>query len=158
MKTKTLKISWIILLVVHCFVIISGLIMAFAPTFFLVGEFQGYTGQQWVEFAESNPKATAFFLLEGTQGGLFMTTFGIALVIITLFAYRKGEKWAWYLFLMCNTLEWGSSLGCNIPTGNMQLVAAAGVLLLIAYIGLAIGVNPLLKESDTHHEEYRKFK
>jgi len=121
--------------------------MIFAPEFFLETEFQRYTRQQWAEFIESNPEASSFFLLEAAQMGLFMITLGIVLLLITLFAYRKGVRWAWYLLLISNTLAWGGPAVTNTPTGDMSVIMSVVIFLVIGYVGLAIGAKSVLKKS-----------
>ena len=152
MNTKALRVSWILLVVVCSIATLSGLIMVFAPEFFLAGEFEGYTGQEWAEFLALNPTATSFFLLEGTQMGLFMITMGVITITVTLCAYRKAQKWAWYLFLFSITLGFGGPVLTNIPTGDVGVVAMVVVLLLTGYVALAIGAKPILKQSSNSTE------
>jgi hypothetical protein len=146
MNTKAFRVSWIMQLVVLSITILSGLIMVFAAEFFLAGEFEGFTGQQWADFAESNPKATAFFLLEGTQMGLFMITLGTVLLVVNLFAYRKGQKWAWYLFLFSVTVGIGGPVVTNIPTKDIGVISMVVILFLAGYVALALGAKPILRK------------
>jgi len=147
MESKSLKASWIIMLIVHCVIIIIGLIMLFVPKLFLIGEFEGFTGQQWSGFIGSNSKASSLFLLMNSQMGFYILTLGITALIITLFAYRKAEKWSWYLVLIINTMGWGGSLGFDFPKGDMKVIMMIIIFLIVSYIGLAIGAKPILKKS-----------
>jgi hypothetical protein len=122
MDSKALKASWIIISVVICVGIIIGLLFIFMPAFFIIGEFGGFTGQQWTDFTVSNSKASSFFLLEKSQMGFYIVMLGITELIVILLAYRKREKWAWYLLLIIETLGWGGTIGYDIPTGDMEPV------------------------------------
>ena len=146
MSINAVRVSSIILLVVHLMLIISGFTLIFAPDYFLANEFKGYTGQKWEEFIKSDSKITSFFLLEATQMGLFMITLGVILIIITLFAYRKGDKWAWYLLLFSNTLGWGGPTVTNMPTKDMDVIMGVIIFLVLGYIGLAIGAKSIFKK------------
>lgn len=146
MDFKALKASWIIMSVVICIGMIIGLLFIFMPSFFLIGEFGGFTGQQWTDFTVSNSKASLFFLLEKSQMGFYIVMLGITELIVILLAYRKRKKWAWYLILIIETLGWGGSIGYDIPNGDMVPVMTCLICLIISYIGLAIGAKPILKK------------
>lgn len=144
MNTRSLKISWIILVVAGAAIIVSGLLMVLSPEFFLVNEFNGYTGQEWTDFGEVNPAPLSFFLLEATQMGFFMITMGIMVITITYFAYRTCQKWSWYLLLVTVTLGAGSSMLTNLPTKDVVSVTLVGIILIASYIALALGAKPIL--------------
>ena len=78
---------------------------------------------------------------------IWLFTIGILTLLIILLSYRKGNKWAWYLYLIGCTLTGGGTVGFNIPTGDMSVIVMPAFLLVIAYVGLAIGAKPLLKKS-----------
>ena len=147
MKTKAFKVSWILLVIVSSIVAILGLILTFAPTFFMANNFELYTGQKLADFAESNPQAYSFLLLEYSEMGIFLFAIGILTMLITLVAYRKGNKWAWYLYLIGSTLTGGGALVFDILTGDMSVIVMPAILLVIGYVGLAIGAKALLKKS-----------
>lgn len=151
MNTKAFRASWVMLLVVFSLSVASGLIMAFAAGFFLASEFEGYTDQGWEAFSASNPRAISFFLLEGTQMGLFMIALSVMAIAVTWFAYRKGERWAWYLFLFTNTLAMGGSLTTNLPTGDLGVIILVAVFLLTGYVALALGAKAILGRTSGSH-------
>ncbi len=147
METKAFKISWILLVIVLCIAIILALILTFTPTFFITSEFELFTGQTLADFAESNPKAYSFLLLEDSEMGIFLFALSLITLLITLIPYRKREKWAWYLVVISVTLTAVATVGFNIPTGDMSVIMMSAILTLIAYVGLAIGAKSILKKS-----------
>jgi len=149
METKAFKVSWIILLIVHCVGVVLSLIIFIIPTFFLSSEFLSSTGQQWADFAASNAKVTSFFILQTYEIGVFAINLSIIMVILTLVAYRKGVKWTWYLFLISETIGWGGLLSVDIPTGDMTVVMMTAILLVLAYGGLFIGAKAILKKASS---------
>ena len=119
MESKSLKVSWVLLLIVHCVVIILALITLFVPKVLIANNFQSFTGQQLSDFKVSNPQVFSFMYIGSFEVGIYILTAGISALFVTLFAYRKGEKWAWYLLLILNTLGWGGSIRANLYKGDM---------------------------------------
>ncbi len=66
----------------------------------MAGEFETYTGQKLADFAAAKPQAHAFLLLEDSELGIFLFALALVSLLVTLLAYRKKEKWAWYLILI----------------------------------------------------------
>ena len=61
MGSKALKASWIIVLIVNCFVLIIGLTVMIAPEVFMIGEYEGFTGNKWSDYISSNPDSASLF-------------------------------------------------------------------------------------------------
>lgn len=93
------KHAWIIFLVMGIFQLIASLWVTFTG-----GEeewasrFESITGTQWNALAASNPRIFNFISLVSTENGVTQLTLAILIIAISLNSYRKGEKWAWYLF------------------------------------------------------------
>jgi hypothetical protein len=96
MESKAHKTSWIILLIVHCAVIIIGLILVFIPEFFHISEFEAFTGQKWSDFTALNAKVASSIIMNVSQMGLYILLLGFAALIVTLTAYQRGERWSWF--------------------------------------------------------------
>jgi hypothetical protein len=146
MESKSVKVSWVLLLIVHCVVIILALMVLIIPKVSIANEFQVLTGHQWSDFMSSNPQVSSYISILTFEIGIFAVTIGISALFITLFAYREGEKWAWYLLLILYTIVWGGGIRANLYTGDMVSVVIGIVLLAIAYIGLAIAAKTILKK------------
>ena len=54
MESKSLKVSWIILLVPHAAIVINGLIWALFPNVYLSSWFESFMGQSWADFVSTN--------------------------------------------------------------------------------------------------------
>jgi hypothetical protein len=85
--------------------------------------------------------------LLGQVLGVQLIIIGILAIAITLTVYRRGEKWSWWVFLVGNTLGWGSGLVLEGTTGVMPIVAVEAIVLLIAYIGLGISAKAILAKA-----------
>jgi hypothetical protein len=145
MNTRAFKASWIILVVLACLTILSGLVLIVAPELFLADEFTGYAGQPYAQFAAANPAATSFFMLEAAELGIFMIALNVALMIVTLCGYRQGLKWAWWLALFIITVGIGGPVLADIPTNAWQVTGALVVMLVAGWIALALGAGPILR-------------
>jgi uncharacterized membrane protein HdeD (DUF308 family) len=149
MDSKVFKVSWILLVIAGCVGIVIGLLVIFAPNAFVANEFLLFTGHQWSDFKVSNPQVSSYISISIFEIGFFALAAGISILFVTLFAYRKREKWAWYLLLIVNTLAYGAATRSNVYTGDMAVVVICIVFLVIAYIGLAIGAKAILKKGST---------
>ena len=142
MESKSLQVSWIVLTVALVPAMLSGVLLAVAPTVFIAGEFSAFTGGSLGEFAEAHPAAYAFLLLEDSELGVFLFGLLLLTLLITVIPYRKGERWAWYAVLASLILSAIGSVGLNIPTGDLGVVILTGSIHLVALVGLAIGARP----------------
>lgn len=149
MKVKTLQASWILLVIVMAVHIIAGLISLFFPQLFIEGKFHLMTGQQWSDFMVSSPQVSSYIYILSSAEGLFVFTSGIATLFIILFAYRKGEKWAWYILLILTTIGHAGSIRENLYVGDVQIVIVDIIMLVIAYGALAITSKSILKKGST---------
>jgi hypothetical protein len=149
METKAFKVSWILLIVVHCVVIIMGLSAIFIPQSYIAKDYQLLTGHIWSDFVTSNPQVSSYISILTFEVGIVALAAGITALFITLFAYRKGENWAWYIILIANTLGWGGVIRENTYSGDMVVVLISIIFLVIAYVGLAIGGKAILKKASS---------
>ena len=146
MESRSLQVSWIVLTVALVPAMLSGILLAVAPTVFIAGEFAAFTGGSLGEFAEAQPAAYAFLLLEDSELGVFLFGLLLLTLLITVIPYRKGERWAWYAVLASLILSAIGSVGLNIPTGDLGVVILTGSIHLVGLVGLAIGARPHLRK------------
>ena len=125
---------------------IIAFVLLFVPAVFIANEFQSFTGHEWSDFKALNPQVASYIAIASFDLGIFIFVTGISALFVTLFAYRKGEKWAWYLLLIANTIGWGGAISANLLTGDMVVVTVCIVFLVIAYVGLAIAGKAMLKK------------
>ncbi len=144
MEARSINISWKILMVPYIVLLILGLIWTFVPNISVGQDVQSYTGQRWLHIVAMNPKLTSFISLLGRVLGVQLIVIGIMAMAITLTAYKRGEKWSWYVFLAGNTLGWGSGLAMEGITGVIPVAIIVAIMLLIAYVGLAISAKAIL--------------
>lgn len=145
MDSKALKVSWVIVLIVNCIVVIIGLTVMIAPEVFMIGEYEGFTGSKWSDYISSNPDAASLFRLQFNQTGWYIFTIGVIATIITIVFYTKGDKRSWYILLILTVMGWGGSLAYDLPAGDTITIMMIVILFFIDLTGLAIGAKPILK-------------
>jgi hypothetical protein len=65
---------------------------------------------------------------------------GLMSAFLIFFAYRRGEKWAWWALLVSLGLSQFLSLGRLLTLGSAQGASAAGIVLAPLLLGLLAGV------------------
>ena len=148
METPSVNIPWKIMMIPAIAVFLVGLIITLPPPNITIGrDYQLFMGQPWADFVSSNAKLGSFISLFVRVFGIQVIIIGIFAIAITLTGYRRGEKWAWYILLAGNTLGWGSGLVWVGTIGTVLGIVVYAVILLVAYVGLAISAGSILKTS-----------
>ena len=73
--------------------------------------------------------------------GVFNVVFGLMAIAITVTAFRRGERWAWWALLVGNTIAFVSAMTYD------RTVNAIGPFELSEYLGLAaiyLGISKYL--------------
>jgi len=145
MDSKALKASWIIVLIVNCIIVIIGLTVMVAPEVFMIGEYEGFTGNKWSDYISSNPEAASLFRLKYTQMGMYILTIGVIATLITILFYKNGDKRSWFILLILTVMAYSGSLIYDLPSGDTPTIMLIVILFIITLVGLAIGAKPILK-------------
>jgi hypothetical protein len=143
---KSVKISFVILLILTIIALILGIVAAFMPELLISRSFPLYTGKPWNDFLTGNPMMGNYILIkERMVGGQ-----GFAACLCGLFvlfnAYRKVEKWAWYCLLVFTMIGWGTILIESITFNNSPIIIVAVVGLVLVAIGLIMSARTFLTD------------
>ncbi|KPK64444.1 hypothetical protein AMJ83_01650 [candidate division WOR_3 bacterium SM23_42] len=137
---KSVKISFVILLIMLLLALVYGLITVFAPEFIVARSFEGFTGKPWYIYDAVVGVGGYIITLERMAGGLGLAlTLGALIVLFT--AYRKVEKWAWYYMLVVGVIGWVNNLIANIAFKNTVTTTIIIIGLILIIIGLLIPVK-----------------
>ena len=96
--------------------------------------YEGYTGGSWAQLVATNPMAARYMEVLFRMYGIFNFIFGLLTVAITLTAFRRGERWAWWALLV------GNAIALVSATRYDWIVKAIGPFELTEYLGLAFVV------------------
>ena len=146
MGSRSLRIGWIVMLIMGVLFIGSAVMSLTGGT---IGRaFEQMSGQSWESFVAANPAQTSDFV-KGSMRVDGVATLAIAVLVITvtLFAYRKGQKWSWYSLMAVGIIFWvGFLIHEIIGGGPIQWVIAGLVLLIIA---LAVPAKAILTQKSS---------
>jgi FtsH-binding integral membrane protein len=108
------------------------------PDFFIKKSCPGYTGQAWADITAASPETAVYIRALERQVGAF----GLALTVGALFvlfgAFKKGERWAWFFFLIAAAGGWLVNIIFHIfsksPLGLAMNLVGIGVVFLALII------------------------
>ncbi len=145
MKTnKAVQVSFVLLMVAMIIGLIYGLVVTFSTELLVSRSFPLYTGQSWTDLKMSDPVLANYIIiaLRFAGGGALGLSFAAIMVLFN--AYRKVEKWSWYVMLGSSTIAWGITLIGNITYNNPVTIAICVVGLSLNAIALIISAKAFL--------------
>lgn len=125
------KYTWIVFLIIGVIVLVGAIPHTFGintdPT--LV---QTISGKTIDEIKVSNPMFFNLYKFYFSGGGLSDMGFAFFLIVISLFAYRQGQKWSWYAFLFVPVyfLSW-IILCLTLPTASQKSLLPPLIIIII---------------------------
>ena len=94
--------------------------------------YEGYSGGSWSELAAASPLITGYMRVLYRMYGIYNVLFGFLCSAIALTAFRRGERWAWWVLLVGNTVALVAAITYD-RTAN-----AIGPFELTEYLGLVL--------------------
>jgi hypothetical protein len=93
-----MTVGWVLVFIVSTVIIANGLILLLTGAETDTQLFQSQTGTSWVAFATSGQGVVSY--VEGTLriAGAIAALLGAFGATVAFTAFRKGERWAFYLF------------------------------------------------------------
>jgi hypothetical protein len=134
------RVAWILILIVDVGFIAWGAGAAVSPdrllgpggTAILPAGFEGYSGASWSELSGGSPLIAGYVTLLFRMYGLYCVLFGFMGSAVAVTAFRRGERWAWWVLLVGNTVALVSAMTYD------KTVNAIGPFELTEYLGLAM--------------------
>jgi hypothetical protein len=134
------RVAWILILIVDVGYIAWGAGAAASPDHLLgpggqailPAGYEGYSGGSWSELSSASPAIAGYMTLLFRMYGLYCVLFGFMGSVIAITAFRRGERWAWWVLLVGNTVALLSAM-----TYDMTMTAI-GPFELTEYLGLAL--------------------
>ncbi|TAL40436.1 MAG: hypothetical protein EPN92_14765 [Chitinophagaceae bacterium] len=138
--TQRRRIAWILILIADIGLLAWGAMAALIPQQLLgpgsrpilPAGYEGYTNYSWSELVSMFPKASDYITLLFRLFGVSNITFAIMAIAITVTAFRRGERWAWWTLLIGNTIAYGA------PMTYDRIVNAIGPFEMLEYVGVAV--------------------
>jgi hypothetical protein len=134
------RIAWLLVLIADVGLLAWGAGAALLPhrlpgpggAAILPAGYEGYTGHPWEHLATSSPETAGYITLVFRMYGIYIIAFSLMAIAIAATAYRRGERWAWWVLLVGNSIAWVSAMTYD------QIVGAIGPFELTEYLGLAL--------------------
>ena len=97
----------------------------------LAAGYENFTGLSWSELASTSPQTQAFITVLFRLYGVFNVAVGVFAIAVTVTAFRRGERWAWWALLLGNTIAYGAAMTYD------RIVNAIGPFEILEYVGIA---------------------
>jgi hypothetical protein len=137
---KLRQVAWILILIVNVGYIAWGATAAIMPDglpgpggkAILPAGYEGYTGGSWPGLQSTSPMTARYMIVLYRMYGITCMVVGLMGSAITVTAFRRGDRWAWWALLVGNTTALASAMRYD------WIVNAIGPFELTEYLGLAI--------------------
>jgi len=137
---KRRQIAWILILTVNLAYVAWGAAAAALPDqllgpggkAILPAGYEGYSGGSWSQLVRASPLNAGYMTVLWRMYGIYCVLFGFMSSAITLTAFRRAERWAWWALLVGNTVALVSAMTYD------KTVNAIGPFELTEYLGLAL--------------------
>lgn len=145
-------VSWIVLALVAVLIVL-GSAGSISVAYFAGPSSDVIVGTQSLESLGLSPEVVK--ALQGRRGtaASFAAAFGVLMLLVVLFPYRRGEVWAWWTLLICN-VALAAGLILRIPTIHLTQGTSSAVISLLAIVALLLDVTRLsATEPENDHPE-----
>lgn len=144
MNRNTLKrcrrVAWIPILVVEAGFFAWGLMGAAWPDHLLgpggkpilAAGYEGYSGASWSHLVSTSPMTADYIQMLFRIYCTYCAVFGLVASAITVTAFRRGDRWAWWALLVGSTVALLSAMRYD------WIVNAIGPFELTEYLGVAL--------------------
>jgi hypothetical protein len=134
------RAAWFLILIADAGIAIWGAMAAALPDLLpgpggapiLAAGYEGFSGSSWSELVVTSPMTAKYIVVLFRMYGVFNFAFGLMAIAITLTAFRRSERWAWWTLLAGNTIAFGAAMIYD------RTVHAIGPFELSEYLGLAM--------------------
>ncbi len=140
MKPWVGKLAWILILIADAGVLAWGIAAALFPDQLLgpggmpilPAGYEGFSRAPWSVLMTTSPLTAGYITVLFRMYAVFNVVFALMAIPITVMAFRRGERWAWWTLLIGNTLAFVSAMTYD------RTVNAIGPFELSEYLGLAV--------------------
>ena len=135
---KRRQIAWILILIVDLAYVGWGAMAAVMPDglagpggkAILPAGYEGYSAGSWSELLRTSPLTAQYMIVLFRMYGIYCVLFGLMGSVIAATAFRRGDRWAWWMLLVGNTIALGSAMRYD------WIVNAIGPFEVTEYVGL----------------------
>ena len=137
---RWLRVAWILIVIVDVGFVAWGAMAAASPEHLLgpggkailPAGYEGFSALSWPVLAHTSPMTARYMVVLYRMYGIYNVAFGLMASAITVSAFRRGERWAWWALLAGNTITLVSAITYD------RTVNAIGPFEVSEYLGLAL--------------------
>ncbi len=134
------RFAWLAILIVDAGFVLWGAMAALWPEHLLgphsapivTAGYEGFTRGSWSELLQTSPGTAGYIMLLFRTYGAYNVAFALPAIALTVGAFRRGDRWAWWGLLLGNTIALGSAMTYD------RLAHAIGPFEVTEYVGLAL--------------------
>ena len=134
------RVAWLLIVIADSGLLMWGAMAALLPehlagpgsTPILAAGYEGFTGDSWQGLAAASPRAAGFMLVLFRVYGAYIVAFALLAIAISVTAFRRGDRWAWWALLVGNTIAFGAAMTYD------WTVSAIGPFEMTEYLGLGV--------------------
>jgi dihydroorotate dehydrogenase len=130
------KYGWVVFLALGLLWLVVGLTPIFNPEEYLDNEIQHVIGMSLSELEASFPEATEMVRFQFGTVGVLKTSWSLLVLSITLWPYRKGEKWAWYTMWLVPAVLVSQGIWYSVYLGDFNEMLRYFPIVTLALVGL----------------------
>ncbi len=154
---RSRRVAWVLILIVDLGFVVWGAMAAASPEHLLgpggkailPAGYEGFSAASWPALARTSPTTAAYMVVLYRMYGIYNVAFGLMASAITVWAYRRGERWAWWALLAGNTITLVSAMTYD------RTVNAIGPFELSEYLGLVLVWGALVVTTPFVHRAIR---
>lgn len=137
MSSRVRRWAWILILATDAGMTFYGIQAVATPAMMTPG-YESFTDSSWTGLVASTPAVASYVLLLYRLVGGLNVALGLVLIAVTLGAYRRGARWAWF------TLLAGNAIGFGLPMTYDQITGAIGPFEILEFLAVGIVLLALL--------------
>jgi hypothetical protein len=106
--------------------------------------YEGYSGGSWSELARESSPIAGYMTVLYRMYGVYNVLFGLLSTAIAVTAFRRGERWAWWVLLVGNTIALASAIRYDWivnAIGPFELTEYLGLLMIWAALAITFRVD-----------------
>ena len=132
------KYGWVVFLGLGLLWLVVGLTQLFNPEELIENEAQHIIGMSLSELEALFPEATELVRFQFGTVGVLKTSWSLLVLSITLWPYRKGEKWAWYTLWLVPAVLVGQGLWYSVFLGDFSEMLPSIAIVTVTLVALLL--------------------
>jgi hypothetical protein len=102
------------------------------------GDAEYITGMTWAEISAGSPDLARLVVYELQTGDIFRFFWGVLVIAIAAYPYRRGERWSWYVLSILPVQFVVLAIWFSTQLSHLSPLGVYGALAILAVAGLLL--------------------